>query len=33
MGCQGGYIWDVYNFINLHGVNLEMNYPYKLKDD
>lgn len=29
MGCNGGYVWDVFNFVNTYGVSIESTYPYK----
>ena len=29
MGCNGGYVWDVLNFVKNHGVSIEKSYPYK----
>lgn len=29
LGCRGGYMWDVYDFINKYGVSLEQTYPYR----
>jgi hypothetical protein len=29
MGCNGGYPWNVYDFVNRNGLYLEKNYPYR----